>query len=150
MTHKLLTIIIILVAIGSAAAYFATSNRAHGLVLTGIVSTDEVIVSSQIAGQITHLYVKEGDHVTQNELLAVIDPGQYQADRSYYTQSAQSYDAQVTAAEAALRYQELQTRDQIRQAEASLAAAKAQQAQAAANLLNARQNFDRTHKLFEQ
>ncbi|MGH9353761.1 MAG: HlyD family secretion protein [Terriglobia bacterium] len=150
MTRKALIVIVVLVALGSAAAYFTTANRAHGLELTGIVSTDEVIVSSQIAGQITELNVKEGDHVTQNELLAVIDPRQYQADTHYYTESAQSYGAQVNAAEAALRYQELQTRDQIRQAEAALAAAKAQQAQAAANLLNAQQNFDRTHKLFEQ
>jgi HlyD family secretion protein len=150
MTRKALIVIIILVAVGSAGIYFVTANHAHGLVLTGIVSTDEVIVSSQIAGEITHLYVKEGDHVTRNELLAVIDPRQYQADHSYYTQSARSYDAQVAAAEAALRYQELQTRDQIRQAAASLAAAQAQRAQAAANLLNAKQNFDRTHKLFEQ
>lgn len=150
MTRKVLIVIIILVAVGSAAAYFATASRAHGLELTGIVSTNEVIVSSQIAGQITELNVKEGDHVTQNELLAVIDPRQYQADTRYYKQSAQSYNAQVNAGEAALRYQELQTRDQIRQAEASLAAAKAQQAQAAANLLNAKQNYDRTHKLFEQ
>ncbi|MGH9377879.1 MAG: HlyD family secretion protein [Terriglobia bacterium] len=150
MTRKALIVIVVLVAIGSAAAYFATADRAHGLELTGVVSTDEVIVSSQIAGQITELNVKEGDHVTQNELLAVIDPRQYQADTVYYTQSARSSGAQITAAEAALRYQELQTRDQIRQAEASLASAKAQQAQAAANLLNAQQNFDRTHKLFQQ
>jgi multidrug resistance efflux pump len=150
MTRKALIVIIILVPIGSAVVYFATANRAHGLELTGIVSTDEVIVSSQIAGEITHLYVKEGDPVTQNELLAVIDPRQYEADYSYYLQSARSYNAQVAAAEAALRYQELQTRDQIRQAAASLAAAKAQRVQAAANLLNAKQNFDRTHQLFEQ
>ncbi|MGH9378512.1 MAG: HlyD family secretion protein [Terriglobia bacterium] len=150
MTRKVLIVVFIIVAIGSAAAYFATANRAHGLVLTGIVSTDEVIVSSQIGGQITQLDTKEGDHVTQNELLAVIDPRQYQADRSYYAQSAQGYDAQVAAAGAALRYQELQTRDQIRQAEAALAAAKAQQAQAAANRLNAQRNFDRTHALFGQ
>lgn len=150
MTRKLLIIIVILVAIGSAAAYFATANRAHGLELTGIVSTDEVIVSSQIAGQLTKLYVKEGDHVTENELLAVIDPRTYQADHSYYSQSEQSYGAQVIEAQAALRYQVLQTHNQIRQAQAALAAAQAQQAQAAANLLNAKQNYDRTHKLFEQ
>ncbi|MGH9406748.1 MAG: HlyD family secretion protein [Terriglobia bacterium] len=150
MTRKALVVIIILVAIGSGAAYFATGSRAHGLVLTGIVSTDEVIVSSQIAGEITHLYVKEGDQVHEGELLGLIDPRQYQADRTYYAQSARSYGAQVTAGEDALRYQQMQTRGQIRQAEASLAAARAQQAQAAANLLNARQNFERTHKLFVQ
>lgn len=149
MTRKVLIVIIVLVAVGSTAAYFATVQRTNGMELTGIVSTNEVVVSSQIAGQITELTVKEGDHVAPGELLAVVDPRQYQADTRYYTASAQSYNAQVDAAEATLRYQELQTRDQIRQAEASLAAAKAQQAQAAANLLNAKQNFERTHRLFE-
>lgn len=150
MTRKTLIVIFIAVAIGSAAAYFATTSRSRGLVLTGIVSTDEVVVSSQIGGQITRLDVKEGDHVTANELLAVIDPRQYEADRKYYRRSAQSYDAQVMEAEAALRYQELQTHSLVLQAEASLAAARAQRAQAAANLLNAKQNEGRTHKLFEQ
>lgn len=149
MTRKVLIVIIVLVAVGSTAAYFATVKRTNGLELTGVVSTNEVVVSSQIAGQITEMTVKEGDRVTPNELLAVVDPRQYQADTRYYAASAQSYDAQVNAAEATLRYQELQTRDQIRQAEASLAAAKAQQAQAAANLLNAKQNYARTHRLFE-
>lgn len=150
MTRKLLTVIIILVAAGSVAAYLATRVRAHGLVLTGVVATDEVIVSSQISGRITQLTVKEGDHVTQHELLAVIDPQQYQADRNYYLHNAQSYDAQVEQGEAALKYQELQTRDQITQAKAALAAAQAQQAQAAADLKNSEINYQRTHALYQQ
>lgn len=150
MTRKFLIIIIVLVAAASIAAYFATASHPHGLVLTGVVSTNEVVVSSQIGGQITRLNVREGDHVAQNELIAMIDPRQYQADESYYTHSEQNYRAQVVQARAALRYQELQTRDQIRQAAASLAATQAQQAQAAANRLNAQQNFDRAHKLFVQ
>lgn len=150
MTRKLLIVLIVLVAAASAAAYFTTAKRPHGLVLTGIVSTNEVTVSSQIAGQVVRLPVKEGDRVTKGELIAQVDPRQYQADRTYYTESEQSYGAQIAEAEATLRYQELQTRGQIRQAEASLAAAKAQQAQAAANRLNAQQNYDRTRKLFNQ
>lgn len=150
MTRKLLFVAIALVAAGSVAAYFMTARRTNGLVLTGIVSTNEVTVSSQIAGQVVRLRVKEGDLVTKGDLVAQIDPRQYRADHAYYLQSEQSYGAQAAEAEAALRYQELQTRGQIRQAEASLAAAEAQQAQAAANRLNAQQNYDRTRKLFEQ
>jgi len=54
-----------------------------------------------------------------------------------------------TAAEAALKYQELQTRDQIRQAEAALAATEAQRAEAAADLERARLDFERTNGLFK-
>lgn len=150
MTRKVLIVILVLIVAGSAAAYFATSNRSRGLVLTGIVSTDEVTVSSQIQGRLTELRVKEGDQVKPGELLAMIDPQQYQADRRYYGEAQQGMLAQVRQAEAALRYQELQTRDQIRQAEAALAAAHAQQAQAAANLKNAEDTYRRTRALFEQ
>lgn len=150
MTRKVLVSILILVALGSALAYFATGTRTGGLVLTGIVATDDVIVSSQIAGQLTELRVKEGDHVTERELLGIIDPQQYQADRRYYGHTQQSMAAQVRQAEATLRYQELQTRDQIHQAEAAVAAAKAQQAQAAANLKNAEDNYRRTRAMFNE
>jgi len=49
-----------------------------------------------------------------------------------------------------LRFQELQTADQIRQAEATLAATQAQQVEAAANLENARLTLKRTQSLAEQ
>jgi multidrug resistance efflux pump len=48
-----------------------------------------------------------------------------------------------------LKYQELQTRDQIAQAEAALAAAQAQRAEAAAELERARLDFERAEGLFK-
>lgn len=151
MTRKALIVIMVLVAVASATVYFITTNRrAHGLVLTGIVATNEVLVSSEVSGRITRLRVQEGDQVTQGELLAVIDPQPYRADERYYAHNEQSFIAQVRQAESALRYQELQTRNQIDQAMASLAAAQAQQAQAAADLQNDSINYKRTQALFEQ
>jgi HlyD family secretion protein len=150
MRRKLLIAILLLVAAGSGIAYWATSSRGRGIVLTGIVATDDVIISSQIAGQLTELRVREGDHVACNELVALIDPQQYQADRRYYGHTQQGMAAQVRQAEVSLRYQELQTRDQINQAEAALASAQAQQAQAAANLKNAEDNYRRTRALFNE
>jgi multidrug resistance efflux pump len=150
MNRKLLLVVLIVAALSAAIAYFAASTRGDDLVLTGIVATDDVLVSSQIGGELTELRVKEGDHVTCNELLAVIDPQQYQADHRYYRRTQQSMASQVRQAEVSLRYQELQTRDQISQAEAALASAQAQQAQAAANLKNAEDNYHRTHALFNE
>jgi HlyD family secretion protein len=150
MTRKILIVVLILAAAASGAAYYAFRPRGGGLVLTGIVATDEVIVSSQIGGEITNLRVDEGDPVRQGELLAVIDPSQYRADLRYYGHAQQSARAQVQQAEATLRYQELQTRDQVRQAQANVAAAKAQVAQATANLENARDNYRRTDALLEE
>lgn len=150
MTRKILIVVLILAAAGSAVAYYVLRPGGGGLALTGIVATDEVVVSSQIGGQITQLRVDEGDRVQRGELLAVIDPSQYVADLHYYGRSQQSLLAQVQQAEATLRYQELQTRDQVRQAQANLAAAKAQVAQAAANRVNARDTFRRTDALTEE
>lgn len=150
MTRKGLIIVLLLVVIASAAAYFATSNRARGLVLTGIVTTDDVIVSSQIAGRLSQLLVREGDAVKRNQLLAVIEPEELKADQAFYAHSEEGSAAQVQEAEAALKYQELQTRDQIQQAEAALSAAQAQQAEAGAELENARLNFKRAEGLYGQ
>jgi len=118
-------------------------------VLTGIVNTDEVIVSSQIAGRLQQLRVKEGDSVKQGQLLALLDAREMQADQAYYAHSAQNYRDQVHAAEAALRYQELQTRDAARQAQAALASAEAQGKQAKANYDQAHRDYHRIDALFE-
>ncbi len=53
-------------------------------------------------------------------------------------------------AQAALRYQEQQTREQIRQAEAALAATESQQAEAAADLERAKLDYERNANLFKQ
>ena len=150
MSRKIFVIVLLLVAVGSVVAYVLTSNRQRGITLTGIVNTDEVIVSSQVAGQLEKMLVKEGDSVSKGQLLALIAPKELKADQAYYTFTMQSSGAQVGVAEASLRYQELQTRNQIRQAEATLASTEAQQKQAVANLDLARINFNRTDGLYKQ
>ena len=77
--------------------------------LTGIVTTNDVIVSPQIAGQIEQLLVNEGDLVKRDQLLAVIEARRAAADSAYYPQSAEGLSSQVRRAEAALRFQERQT-----------------------------------------
>jgi HlyD family secretion protein len=148
MTRKVLVLILILVAAGSAIAYWMATSHSSGLVLTGIVDTDEVIVSSQVAGRIQQLLVDEGDTVKQHQLLALLDPREMRADQAYYAHTEQNYLDQVHAAEAALRYQELQRRDQVNQAQAALASARAQQRQAEANYRQAHRDYVRTEALF--
>jgi HlyD family secretion protein len=150
MTRKLFLVILLLVAAASVAVYVLTRPSASGMVLTGLVDADEVSVSSQIAGQLQQVLVQEGDAVKQGQLLATIVPRELQADQAYYASSMKSADAQVGAARATLKFQELQTRDQIQQAEANLSSTEAQLKQAQANLALARQNYKRTNRLFEQ
>jgi len=147
--HKT-SIFILLLVIVAAAICYATLRRAHEIILTGIVTTDEVIVSSEIQGRLQQLLVKEGDIVTNGELLGLIQPQQWQADMAFYTSSEKQSAAQLTQAEADLRYQESQTSNQIWQAEANLAAASDQVTQADADLENARLNFNREKSLYDQ
>ena len=115
--------------------------------LTGVVTTNDVIVSPQIAGLIAQLLVKEGDQVKKDQRLAVIDAGELQADKAYYGQNAQGLSSQVRESEATLRFQRKQTTDQIAQAESMLASTQAQVVAAAADVENARLTHTRTQDL---
>jgi multidrug resistance efflux pump len=136
----------VLLAAVAAGIYFLTA-RPSALVLTGIVTTNEVIVSPQISGQLTQLLVKEGDPVTADQLLAVIAPEELKADEAYYAHNAEGFAMQVSEGEAALRYQQKQTTQQIQQARATLAATEAERAEAAADFENAKANFEREEAL---
>src|SRR5438093_806679 len=112
-TRRLLFLLVLAAAGAGAYAYLRTPPAA--LVLTGVVTTNDVIVSPQIAGQIGELRVGEGDAVTRDQLLAVITPDELRADTAYYThnvaglssQVRESAAAQRTKADVRLRYTEL-------------------------------------------
>jgi multidrug resistance efflux pump len=140
-----------LVLVAAAAGTYAYRRMGPApLVLTGIVTTNDVIVSPQIGGQIAQLLVKEGDAVKRDQLLAVISPDELKADTTYFSQNVQGLSSQVRESEAALRFQERQTADQIRQAESTLASIEAQVEAANADLENARLTYTRTQNLSRQ
>jgi HlyD family secretion protein len=142
--------LILLILVAGAGYYWYRSSRPVPLVLTGIVTTNDVVVSPQIAGRITQLLMKEGDTVKANQLLAVLDPGELQQEEAFYTASAEGASSQVQESAAALRFQERQVGDQISQAEANLAAAESQRMAAQAELDNARLSFDRADKMLKE
>jgi len=145
---KLTRALVLLVVVGGGVGAYLYWNRGPAaLVLTGIVSTNDVIVSPQIGGKIEKLLVAEGDQVHRDQLLAVIAPAELQAESSYATHNVEGVASQVREAEAELRYQERQTVEQIRQAESKLASTEAQQAATVADLENVRLNYERTQSL---
>jgi len=146
---RVLRLVVLLLIIGGIA-YYAMQKPPAVLTLTGIVTTNDVIVSPQISGRIDQLLVREGDPVTRDQLLAVIAPDELMADRAYYEHNVAGLASQVRESEAALRYEQRQTADQISQAEATLEAIIAQQAEAAANLESARINLERSEALSRQ
>jgi len=150
MRRKIIVPIVIVVVLCGGVVYYKAVTAPRPIVLTGIVTTNDVIASSQIQGQLAQVLVKEGDTVKPGQLLAVIEPQELRADESYYLHSQQGTAAQVSEAEAALKFQEAQTRDQIKQAEAAMAAAQAQENEAKADLELDRLNYQRTKGLYDQ
>jgi multidrug resistance efflux pump len=149
MRKRLLVLLVLAVAAG-AGSYGYRRLGAAPLVLTGIVTTNDVIVSPQIGGQIAQLLVGEGDAVTRDQLVAVIAPDELKADTTYFSQNVEGLSSQVRESAAALRFQERQVTDQIRQAESTLASVEAQVEAASADLEQARLTFTRTQNLARQ
>ena len=145
--QKIKLFIIAGVIVLAVVIYLVLIRPPHEIVLTGIVTTDEVIVSPQIQGRLQQVLVSEGDAVTNGQLLAVIQPQTEQADMAFYENTERSSASQMAQAEADLRFQESQTSNQVSQAEANLAAAQAQATAAAADLENARLTFERQQNL---
>ena len=112
--------------------YLVFRGNASTLTLTGIVTTNDIVVSPQVAGQVTRLLVAEGDSVAPNQLLAVLSPAELQADRAYYVQNASALSSQVAAGQA------------------DLAVAEAQDSSAVADLANTRLVRERVIALFKE
>jgi HlyD family secretion protein len=129
MSRKL-TIALVVIAAASTAGWLQVRHAGPAdLVLTGVVTTNDLIVSSQVGGRVSRLMVTEGSTVAPNEVIASLEPGELQADRAFYARSAEAVAAQVEASRA------------------ELAAAVAQDSEARANLTNAQRVFDRQQTL---
>lgn len=150
MKRKILIPVLLGLALVGGVYYWKKHRGPADLMLTGIVTTDQVVVSSQVQGRLSQLGVKEGDVVKQGQLLALILPLEQKADVSFYTHTQKQSESQVVQAEADLKYQEAQTTDQTRQAEANLAAVEASVSEAEATLENARLDFKRNEALYGQ
>ncbi len=100
---KILILILVLIVI-AGSIYYGTVGQSREIVLTGIVTTNEVIVSPQMQGRLQQLLVKEGDTVASGQLLAVIQPQEQLAEVAYYASNDQQFAAQITQAKADLEY----------------------------------------------
>jgi multidrug resistance efflux pump len=147
MNRRRAVVLAVLALAALALGIYWVRARPDAIVLTGIVTTNDVIVSPQISGQLGRLLVREGEAVRRGQLLAVLAPDELRAESAYYEHTAAGAGSQVEESAAALRFQEQQTADQIGQAEATLAAASAQEAEARADLDNAQASLWRIQEL---
>jgi HlyD family secretion protein len=100
MKKRKIPLVILSLAVVAGGIYYATTRQPGEIVLTGMVTTDEVIVSSEIQGRLQQLLVKEGVVVTNGELLAQIQPERWQADMAFYASSEQQSSADLVQAQA--------------------------------------------------
>jgi HlyD family secretion protein len=145
-----LAILVVVLAVISGGLYYPLMHRAQAIMLTGLVSTDAVIVSSEIAGRLQELLVKEGDTVKAGQPIARIQAQEWKAEMAFFANTEQQSASQVTEAQAGVRFQQDLTSNQVRQAEANLQAAQAQVVQGEADLENASLNFKRMDGLYRQ
>lgn len=143
---KRLLPLLLLIAAG-AGGYFYLSRAPAALVLTGVVTTNDTVISPQIGGRIEDLRVKEGDTVQRGDVVAVIAPDELRAESAYAVHNVEGITSQIQQSQAALRFEQQQMQEQVRQAESNLAAVEAQQAAASAELEAARINLERTQSL---
>lgn len=122
--RRILLLLVLVAAVASGVMY-VRSTSSSDLVLTGIVTTEDVIVSPQVGGRIDSLTVDSGDPVKKGQLIARMEPSELAADRAYFEHSAEALSAQVAAGEA------------------DVAAAVAQESEAQASLTKARQTWER-------
>jgi HlyD family secretion protein len=141
-------LLVLLVVVGGVSAAVWSYNRPPtSLVLTGIVTTHEIVVSPQIGGRIEKLLVDEGEIVHKDQIVAVMALDELRQEREFYNYTAAGVGVQVQESEAALRLEQRQMTEQIAQAEATLAATESQRAAADAELENARVNLERNQKM---
>src|SRR5262245_4974892 len=110
----------------AGVAFAFSSLRPSTITLTGIVTTNDVFVSPQVAGQVGQLLVAEGETVKKGQLLAVLTRDELKADTAYYAQNAAGLSSQVRESEAALRFEQSALEQQTAQAESTLAASEAE------------------------
>ena len=82
MKRKIVLPVLMALLVFGVVVYYKAVTRPQPVVLTGMVTTNDVVTSSQIQGQLAQVLVKEGDTVTAGQLLAVIEPEELRADET--------------------------------------------------------------------
>lgn len=94
-----------------------SSGRLEG---SGTIEADEVRVSSLVGGQIAEVLVREGDRVSQGDVLLRYDPADIELQADQARAALKAAEAQLALARAGARWEDIQAaRELVRQAEAA-------------------------------
>jgi HlyD family secretion protein len=133
----------------SLIVYLVSTPHGNDILLTGIVTGNDVIISPQVAGRMIHLAVDEGSEVQKGDVIAELDPAELAAARDSAAANTRALEAKVNSAQGTRSWTDDQTSAAIRQAEATLTATRSQVDQAKANLWRDQQTYKRQQSLFD-
>ncbi len=134
----------------SLVIYFVYSPSRKNIVLTGVVTGNDVVVSSKILGRIERLGVDEGDEVKEGDPIIQLDQQELKAQLASAEATIRSLEAKLASAAIDLRWSEEQTSASLAQAGADLAAARAQLEEGQADFEQAALDYKRAQGLFEK
>ncbi len=133
----------------SVVVYVTTTPRGKDIPLTGIVTGNDVIVASQVAGRMIRLTVDEGSQVHKGDMIAEVDPAEWITARDSAEANIHMLESKVTSAADTRSWTDDQTSASVRQAEATLTSTKSQLVQAQANLWRDQTTYKREQSLFD-
>lgn len=84
------------------------------------VAADTAMVSSRVPGSVLDVRVGNDDHVSEGDLLLVLDPRDFEAERDRHRAALKRIDAEIARGELALRLAEGKTSAQLEAADASV------------------------------
>lgn len=162
---------LLLVGVGVSATWYLWANRGENLRLSGRIEGYETDVGTKVAGRIVSVAVREGEQVSQGQLLIRLDDAEtnaqlqgaiarLNASQQEELQAGLAIDLienQIKEAELGVTQSEGDSSGRILQAESNLAAseaqlsqAQAQQQQAESALTLAKKDLDRASTLLAQ
>ncbi len=166
---KIIPVVVILAAIVGGYFWWSRNNQDDGRIrLSGNLELTQVDISFKIAGKLSELAVKEGDHVKKGQLIARIDPNQTLRQKQREEAGVSSAAASAAQSGTAISWQKATLegdldlrRAEVRQAQAALnnllAGSRPQEIQqseaaladARTQFSQARQDWDRAQVLFK-
>lgn len=127
--------LVVLALIGGGTTYWLNARHFEGTD-DAFVDADTTQMAPRVAGQVTKLLFQDNQHVNAGQTLVLIDPRDYQARLDQATAQQASAEASVQQARAQVA---------VQQANVDQAIANVQVAEA--DLLQARQDYDRYQKI---
>jgi HlyD family secretion protein len=129
--------------------YVFTTPSTRDVQLTGIVTGTDEIISPLVQGRLARLLVDEGSEVKAGQLVAEIDPTEFQQMRDAAAANIRTLDARLRQSSTVRSMNDEQTSAAERQAAAALTVANSQLEQARATLSLNEVTFKRDQTLFE-